>query len=60
MPKPNDLVSGVKYIGDGAFIEGVPARDMTPEEWQALEAEKRETALKLRLYRIVKIGRAHV
>lgn len=45
----------VRYIGakDGAsarFLGGVPARDMTGDEWYALDADLREHALRLSLY----------
>lgn len=41
-----------KYIGDGAFIHGVPARDMDESEWDALTDEEREAALVRKLYRL--------
>lgn len=25
---------GVEYIGDGSYLPGVPARDLTPDEWK--------------------------
>lgn len=40
------------YIGAGDYLTGVPARDMTREEWEELTAEQRETALRLDLYQL--------
>jgi len=34
----------MRYIGDGAFVNGVPARDLTAVEWLALAEEQREAA----------------
>lgn len=28
----------VRYVGDGAWLMGVPARDLTPEEWEQHKA----------------------
>lgn len=39
----------VIYYGAGAFVPGVPARDMSPEEWAALPADLREQAASLYL-----------
>ncbi|MGB8644046.1 MAG: hypothetical protein WCF84_02325 [Anaerolineae bacterium] len=41
----------VIYIGNGRFINGVPARDLEVHEWEALGAELRQTAIALDLYR---------
>lgn len=43
-------VVAVRYIGDGAFWPGIPARDLTREEWDALEPEHREQILAHKLY----------
>ena len=40
------------YIGDGAFVNGVPARDLTKAEWDELTAEQRKAAVDLKLYRV--------
>ncbi len=28
----------VRYVGDGAWLMGVPARDLAPEEWERHKA----------------------
>lgn len=40
------------YIGDGAFMNGVPTRDLTKIEWDELTAEQRKAAVDLKLYRM--------
>lgn len=41
----------VRYLGDGSqYIEGVPARDLTREEWERLRPDLRERALATGLY----------
>lgn len=42
-----------KYLNNGGFIQGVPARDLTQDEWDALEDWQRQAALKSGLYMIV-------
>lgn len=44
-----------KYVGNGKYIPGVPARDLTTEEWKAIPAQWR--ALAERLYRPVKAAK---
>ena len=39
--------SAMRYIGDGAFCIGVPARDLTADEWAALTPDQREQAASL-------------
>ncbi len=46
-PKP---IAIVRYIGGGNFIPGVPARDMTPDEWSEIPADLREAAVQNGLY----------
>jgi len=43
----------VKYKGHGAFIPGVPARDMTPVEWESLPQALRDQAIQADLYMAV-------
>lgn len=33
-----------RYVGRGAYVMGVPKRDLTEEEWNALDALDRKTA----------------
>ncbi len=40
----------VKYVGNGAFFSGLPARDMTLEEWESYPEELRSAALSADLY----------
>ena len=42
----------VKFIGHNVFLQGVPERDMTREEWEAIDADTREKAVQLGLYKI--------
>ena len=40
----------IKYTGNGDYLPGIPARDMTMKEWRAYPKEKRDTAVNLGLY----------
>ena len=41
----------IRYIGsDDEFITGIPARDLTPDEWRALTDEQRRAAVESKLY----------
>lgn len=42
----------IKYAKPGAFIPGLPARDMPVDEWEAYPADVREWALSLGLYMV--------
>lgn len=43
-----------RYIGRyGAYLEGVPARDLTADEWDAVPEALRERALQLKLYALM-------
>lgn len=42
----------VVYAGAGQYLPGVPAADMTEDEWLALPAETRARALELDLYQV--------
>ena len=39
-----------KYIGNGAFLQGVPTRDLTKQEWDALSKERQADLVRLGLY----------
>lgn len=40
----------VRYCGQGAYLLGLPARDMSLEEWQSYPESQRKLALELGLY----------
>lgn len=39
-----------KYTGKGAFLPGIPARDLTDDEWNALSADDKKAAERSGLY----------
>jgi len=41
------------YVGAGRFILGVPARDLTAQEWDALPPETQELAMREKIYQII-------
>ena len=44
----------VKFIGENnQYLDGVPARDLTQEEWEALSAEKQSRAIASGLYKVI-------
>jgi hypothetical protein len=45
--KPTNLV---RYCGQGSYMIGLPARDMTLEEWQSYPEALRSAALEIGLY----------
>lgn len=51
-----DFTVAVFYIGFGAFWPGVPARDMTADEWAALTEDTRARVLEMNLYQVVDGG----
>jgi hypothetical protein len=46
----------VKYVGAGAFTQGVPSCDMTESEWKALAEEQRQMALESGTHKLLKSG----
>lgn len=42
-----------RYVGAGSYWPGVPARDLTVDEWAALSAETKEIVLHNKLYRVL-------
>lgn len=44
----------VKYTGSGASYPGIPARDMTQEEYRALTAEQEKIVAHSDIYQIVR------
>jgi hypothetical protein len=41
----------ITYTGDGRYLDGVPMRDLTDDEWAAIPADDRKQALKLGIYK---------
>jgi hypothetical protein len=48
----------VLYIGFGDYDPNVPKRDMTADEWKALDKDLRDSVLKRNLYQVVYEGGA--
>ena len=48
------MAKRVKYIGNGAFWPGVPARDLQNGEWEAINEDVRNILLDFKLYSIDK------
>lgn len=44
-----------KYIGNGAYLMGIPARDLFDADWNALSKEQREAVIKSDLYEIKQV-----
>lgn len=42
----------MRYIGAGEFVQGVPARDLTRVEWDALDTDTQALVLALGLYEL--------
>ncbi len=40
------------YVGDGEFFSGVPARNLTRWEWEALSPELQAACLKQKVYEL--------
>ena len=40
----------IKYIGNGCYYQGIPARDLTEDEWKAIPRRKRKRLVELGLY----------
>lgn len=47
-------MSGIKalYMGDGDYVQGIPARDLTLEEWEAISDEQQERLKELGIFRL--------
>lgn len=43
-PKRRSKPSVIQYLG-GGFIQGIPARDLTPDEWEALGETRQQIAI---------------
>lgn len=51
-----DKIVFAKYIGNGSFVAGVPARDMIETEWFELPEEMRRQALEAGTHKLLKSG----
>lgn len=47
-------MDNVIYTGNGDYMIGLPARDMSVEEWEAYPEELTNSAIEQGLYKIVK------
>jgi len=43
-----------EYIGNGNYYQGVPARDLSDEEWAAVPRRVKKVVLGLGLYKLAK------
>ncbi len=46
-----------RYTGNGEFYNGIPARDLSAEEYAALSEEQKALVDSGRVYEIVKVAR---
>lgn len=51
--KKKKKVDYARYVGGGKFLTGVPARDLTAEEWEAYSKAERDHFIKLGLYEVI-------
>jgi hypothetical protein len=44
----------IKFKGHifGEYVTGIPARDLSPAEWEGLTEDQRQTAIKCGLYQV--------
>lgn len=48
------MAARAKYLGDGtSFFNSIPARDLEPDEFEALAPEQQETVRNSELYRVL-------
>lgn len=48
------MAARAKYLGDGtSFFNSIPARDLEPDEFEALTDEQQETVRNSELYRVL-------
>ena len=40
----------IKYTGNGNYYQGIPARDLSEDEWKAIGKRKQKTLVDLGLY----------
>lgn len=51
--KDEKKVIGAKYIGAGKFLFGVPAKDLTADEWLAFSELERNHFVNLGLFEVI-------
>ena len=44
---------GARYVGDGDYVPGIPARDLSAAEWKKISETVREQLVEAGLYRPV-------
>lgn len=49
--KSDAPATAYKYVGDGTYLPGVPARDLSKDEFDALSDEQKETLKQSGLYK---------
>ena len=47
MTSKSKPAQSMRYVGEGEFVIGVPARDLSADEWSALTDDQREAAKNL-------------
>lgn len=52
MTMNDERVIYAHYVGNGSYLPGLPACDMTREEWDIQPEDLRELALELGLYEV--------
>lgn len=52
MVQPEGGSTFIKYIGNGDYVMGIPARNMTVEEWEALPETTRQALMAQKLYEL--------
>lgn len=52
MVQPEGGSTFIKYIGNGDYVMGIPARNLTVEEWESLPEETRQALMAQKLYEL--------
>lgn len=52
MVQPEGGSTFIKYIGNGDYVMGIPARNLTTEEWETLPETTRQALLEQKLYEL--------
>lgn len=43
---------GARYIGAGNFWNGIPARDLSPDEWNAIDGETQKALVEAKIFEV--------